>query len=175
MYQKSDGDYLMKLRSKSAGLKHLCTQNCSICFNFCFHLFQLCCTSLQTLTFQCTSAHKGSEESFLPIQMVQQNEEGYKLNWLLTASLFQSKVFHPALFWRSMHHCQLPSKFPVLSHLEVDLIDVDPWHQFFSDSLGLIKVTSCCLKWTWWGEIHQLCTFVTSFTNSSVFRVHAED
>ena len=89
--------------------------------------------------------------------MAPQIKEGYRLNWLLTASFFQSKVFHPTLFWSWMHHCRLPTKFPMLSYLEVDLIDLDLWHQFFSDSLGLIKVTLCCLKLIWWGEIHQLC------------------
>ena len=143
---------------KSTGLKHFCTCNCSIWFNF-FHLFQLCCTSLQTLTSHCTFCSQRLWRILsLPIRMVVQIQENLRLNWLLTASLFYSKVFHPTLFWRWMNHPQFSSKFPMLSYFEVDLIDLDPWHQFFSDSLGLIKVISCSLKWTWWGAIHQFCT-----------------
>ena len=52
----------------------------------------------------------------------------------------QSNFFHPILFWKWMHHLQFPSKFPVLSHLEAYLIDLDPW---------LTKATPCFLKWNW--------------------------
>ena len=33
---------------KSAALKHLCTSNYLVCFNFLFDLFQRCCASIQT-------------------------------------------------------------------------------------------------------------------------------
>ena len=91
--------------------------------------------------------------------MVQQIQEGYKLNWLLTASLFWSKAFHPTLFGRWMHLPQFSSKFPMLSYMDVDLIDLDPW-QFFSDSLVLTKVTVwnelSKLKYTSFAHVHDI-------------------
>ena len=103
-------------------------------------IVQSCSTSLstysnfvahQTLTSHCNSTLKGSEESFFfPTQMMQRIQEGHRLNWLLTPSLFYLKVFHPTLFWRWIHHHQFHSRFPTPPYLGVYLIDVESWYWF---------------------------------------------
>ena len=146
---------------------HLCICNCSVCFSFLFHLFQICCTSLQTLVSHCTFSSQRLWRILLSSNTNDAANPRGSLVELITNSItLLVKGLSSNFILRRINHRHFLKQIPMASHLKVDLISLDPWHQFFSDSLGLIKVTPCCLKWTLKWNSHVLHMLITSFNSS---------
>ena len=155
---------------KLSGLKHICTCNCEICFNFLFYLFQLCCTSLKTLTFYCTFCSQKIWIIFLPSNTCgAANPRELQIEMITDSITLLVNALSSNFIFEINGSTPVSQKFSIFFHLEIDMIDLGPWRQFFSDSLELIKVASCCLKWhsliiilqfphllkTWGGHLHK--------------------